>query len=526
VDAYRRWITTVKRSGQFAKLAVYGFLISFFVVPMILIGYRGLAGVDMDLLAEIPPVLWSTLLQSGASTCLALMIALPIAWAITQVPGRWADAVLLWVAVPFIVPTPVAAAMVSATCGPQSWCGSIFGVEMAQGFGFVIVVQAWYNAGLIVRVVSQAWSSISLRYQRAAATLSAPPWRQFWSVTFPLLIPSIVNSVLIVLLYCIGSFGIIVLLGGGRLVSLEVEIWRQTTQFLRIDIATLFALVQLLLSIALLTGADWIGTGGTFTPTMARPVPLNRWSERLALGVLMMTVCVFVIPYFTLLPKAFGTSEPFAAFQNLQYPVRGSGISHSPLAALWRSVWVAALVTVLTICIAWIATTPRTFLRQLVVLPLGVSTITLSLGYVLWFGSLGWLASPWVLVAVHTILATPLVARQVMVARNRLPTHYSDAAQTLGASPERTLRGIEIPMLRRPLVAAATFAYALSLGDYAAALVLTRPDSATAPLVIARMLNRPGAMNYAMSAALSVVFIVCCVAVMLVVQRASVDRER
>jgi thiamine transport system permease protein len=113
-----------------------------------------------------------------------------------------------------------------------------------------------------------------------------------------------------------------------------------------------------------------------------------------------------------------------------------------------------------------------------------------------------------------------------MVARNRLPTHYSDAAQTLGASPERTLRGIEIPMLRRPLVAAATFAYALSLGDYAAALVLTRPDSATAPLVIARMLNRPGAMNYAMSAALSVVFIVCCVAVMLVVQRASVDRER
>jgi thiamine transport system permease protein len=157
---------------------------------------------------------------------------------------------------------------------------------------------------------------------------------------------------------------------------------------------------------------------------------------------------------------------------------------------------------------------------------LGVSTITLSLGYVLWFGSLGWLASPWVLVAVHTIMATPLVARQVLVARDRLPAQYADAAQTLGAAQGRLLWGIVFPLLRRPLTAAAIFAFALSLGDYAAALVLTRPDSATAPVLIARMLNRPGAMNYAMSAALSLVLIACCVVVMLFVQRASAGRER
>jgi thiamine transport system permease protein len=63
------------------------------------------------------------------------------------------------------------------------------------------------------------------------------------------------------------------------------------------------------------------------------------------------------------------------------------------------------------------------------------------------------------------------------------------------------------------------------LGDYAAAFVLSRPDSATAPVIIARLLNRPGATNYAQAAALSLVFVVCCVLVMVMVQRATADRD-
>jgi thiamine transport system permease protein len=515
----------VNRAEQFGRLTVYGFLLCFFVLPVVLIGYRGLSEFRMDLVPAVLPVLGATFVQALSSTLAALCIALPIAWAVTQSTGRWADAVLLWVAIPFVVPTPVAAAMAVSVCGPQSFCGTLFGIEVAQGFGFVVVVQAWYNAGVIVRVVSQAWTSINARYTHAAATLAAPPGRQFWTVTGPLLIPSLVNSALIVLLYCIGSFGVIVLLGGGRLVSLEVEIWRQTSQFLRIDSATILALVQVGLSVVLLATADRVSGMVTLTPTPVRVVPQRKWTTIFATAITILTIVSFVLPYVTLLPKAFGTSTPFAAFTALQSPVRGSGMTVSPLVTLWRSVWVASLVTLCTMGVAWIATAPRTALRQWVVLPIGVSTITLSLGYVLWFGPLGWLASPWLLVAVHTIMAAPLVARQLMIARDRVPGHYRAAAQTLGTTPLRTWWAVEVPLLRRPLQAAALFAFALSFGDYAAALVLSRPDSATAPVLIARLLNRPGALNYAMSAALSVVFIACCVAVMLVVHRATVEQE-
>ncbi len=513
------------RVGTVARFCVWTLMTVFFLIPVAYIGWRGMTGFAWTALHNVPTILLSTLSQALWSTGVAVLIALPIAWALTVLPGRAADWVLLWVAVPFIVPTPVAAVMVQAVCGPQSWCGHSFAVEVAQGFAYVVVVQAWYNIGILVRLIVPAWAGLRGRYLPAAATLSASPWRQVRTLTAPLLLPSTVNGALMVLLYCIGSFGVIVLLGGGRMVSLEVEIWRQTSQYLRLDIATVLAVLQLAISVVVLSVVDRIAVPTPFADRAARTPPVRGLTRVWAVSIIIGTLLIFVVPYFSLVDRAGGGSDQWASFRALQLPVRGSGINRSPLESLVRSLWIAGVVTVLTMVIAWVATTPRTRLRTVVVMPLAVSTITLGLGYILWFGSLGWLTAPWILIAVHTVVALPLVSRQLMLARDRLPQHYAAAAQTLGAPPWRTVLQIEVPLLRRALTSAASLAYALSLGDYAAALVLTRPDSATAPVVIARLLNRPGATNYAQAAALSVVFVVCCVCVMAIVQQANAEPE-
>ena len=513
------------RGVTVARVLVWTGIAVFFIIPLLFIASRGLQTLTWSSVVDVPSILAATLSQAVLSTIVAVCLAVPIAWALTVVPGRAAQWVLLWVSVPFIIPTPVAAVLLQSVCGPQTWCGALFGIEVAQGLIFVVLVQAWYNIGLIVRVVTPAWAAIRGTYGAVAATLGAPTWRQHTSITIPLLTPSLLNGTLLVLLYCIGSFGVIVLLGGGRIVSLEVEIWRQTSQYLRIDRTTVLAMVQLLMSMVVLRAVDGFGQ------QQARPAPIyrspsrNGWVRWLALGVICVTLIVFVLPYGALAVRAFVGTDPFTALRAMQSPVRGSGMSISPLMSLVRSLWVATCVTGISMVIAWIATTPGTRLRSAVVLPLGGSTITLGLGYLLWFGTLGWLTSPWLLIAVHCVVVLPLVTRQLLVGRDRLPQQYAAAAQTLGATPLRRVWQIEAPLLRRTLGASASLAYALSLGDYAAAFVLSRPDSATAPVIIARLLNRPGATNYAQAAALSLVFVVCCVLVMLVVQRAATDSE-
>jgi thiamine transport system permease protein len=72
-----------------------------------------------------------------------------------------------------------------------------------------------------------------------------------------------------------------------------------------------------------------------------------------------------------------------------------------------------------------------------------------------------------------------------------------------------------MPLLRRALVAAGLFGFAVSLGDFAASLLLTRPDAVTAPVYIARLLGKPGVQNFQLAQLLSLILACCCVVVII-----------
>ncbi len=505
-----RWIMM---SGVMLLLAVA------FVAPLAVVMMRGLAPLEVTAYAMIGRVVVATLLQATISTGVAAVIALIVTWAMVWRPGRLADITWLAVIMPFIVPTPVAATMATGVCGSGSWCATALGLEVPQGFALIIAVHVWFNAGVLVRLLREAWLAVQGRMHHAAATLGASPWRQFVTVTWPLVTPALWAGMTLVLLYCIGSFGVILLLGGGRVASLEVEIWRQTAQFLRLDVATAMALVQLFISIGLLVLSERWQRRIRRESVMYAPSPRAGFWGVVALIVQVLCVVLFVAPFVVVFVRSLMPQEAWwQALVSLAQPVRGSGLFVSPLESLWRSLWLATLVAVITLVVAWVLSAPGWW-RIVATLPIGVSAVTLGLGYLLWFGPMRLLQTPWVLLAAHVVLALPLVGRQLMTARDRLPDTYHHAAATLGASPWRQWWSVTVPLLRRSLVAAALVAFAVSLGDFAAGLLLTQPDTATAPIMVGRLLGRPGALQYAMAAALSSLLVVICVVVMLVVQR-------
>lgn len=498
-------------------------LLGAFVAPLAVVMLRGLAPLTADAYAFIGDIVGATLWQATLSTAVAMLLAIGLTWALVRRPGRLADMAWLAVIVPFIVPTPVAATMATGLCRSGSWCASVLGLEVPQGLALIVAVHVWFNTGVMVRLLREAWLSAQGRIMQAAATLGASPWRQFVTVTWPLIMPAVLASMTLVLLYCIGSFGVILLLGGGRVASLEVEIWRQTAQFLRLDLATVMALVQLGISIALLILTErW--QRRIPRESIVRPLPIRPGVGSLvALGIQLAYVVVFVLPFVVLFARSLMPQDVWwQAFTSLAQPVRGSGLFVSPMAALWRSLWLATLVACITLLFAWSLSAPGWW-RVLATLPIGVSAVTLGLGYLLWFGPMRLLQTPWVLLAAHVVLALPLVSRQLMAARDRMSDTYQYAAATLGASPWRQWWSITVPLLRRSLVAAGLIAFAVSLGDFAAGLLLTQPDTATAPIMVGRLLGRPGALQYAMAAALSSLLVVVCVVVMLVVQRLERD---
>ena len=80
-----------------------------------------------------------------------------------------------------------------------------------------------------------------------------------------------------------------------------------------------------------------------------------------------------------------------------------------------------------------------------------------------------------------------------------------EVAATLGASPGRAWREVDVPLAGRAFAVAAGFAFAIALGEFGATVFVARAEQPTLPVAIFRFLGRPGAENQGVAAALAVV---------------------
>jgi thiamine transport system permease protein len=78
---------------------------------------------------------------------------------------------------------------------------------------------------------------------------------------------------------------------------------------------------------------------------------------------------------------------------------------------------------------------------------------------------------------------------------------------------------IDWALAARALGLAAGMSFAVSLGEFGATSFLSRPDTATLPIVIFRLISKPGAENYGMALAASVILAVFSAAVMMLAER-------
>jgi thiamine transport system permease protein len=154
-------------------------------------------------------------------------------------------------------------------------------------------------------------------------------------------------------------------------------------------------------------------------------------------------------------------------------------------------------------------------------LPLGTSAVTIGFGFIV---ALDWpvdlRASAWLVPIAHALVAIPFVVRSTVPTMRSVRHETREAAAVLGASPFRVWREIDLPIVSRAALVGAGFAFVISLGEFGATSFVARPNSATIPIMIFRLLSRPGQMSFGMAMALSVVLAALTAGVVLAIDRA------
>lgn len=450
-----------------------------------------------------------TTFQALLSTLLTVALALPGALLFARFDFLGKRILRSAFTVPFVMPTVVAAIGFLALFGPRG----VTGLELRGTLAIVLLAHVFYNYAVVVRIVGAYLEALGPRLPEAAQLLGSSPWRVLRRVTLPLAAPAILAAAVLVFIFCFTSFGVIMILSPGpAYATLEVEIYALTSR-LRLEGAAVLVLTQLLV-ISLFTLlytrlqrrlAVTLGGGGRPLPR-----PTGRWRPLLALNFVVAGGLI-LSPLLALLYATFwfegGLLPGSAAFAHLaevgsERTVRFAGVG----AAVYNSLRFAAASTLVALLVGFafayaVARGGWSWLDNLSLLPLATSAVTLGYGYLIAFPALR--ASAWGIVLAHSLIAFPFVARSLLPGLRSLPPNLVRAAQTLGSSPASVLRRVELPLLLPALVAAASFAFAVSMGEFGASLVLTRQEFATVPVAIFDRLGQPGAVNYGAALALS-----------------------
>ena len=482
----------------------------------------------------LDPRVWDrlgwTAMQAILSTLLALVLGLPaaLAFGLARVPGaRWWRAAFT---VPFVMPSVVAGLAVLAWFGPRG----LAGLDLRNSLPIILIAHAVYNVGVVVRVVGGALEALAPRLHEAAAVLGAGGLRRIYRVTLPLAAPAALSAATLVFLFCFTSFGVILVLAPAPgFATLEVEVYRAVAR--RADVTEAAALASLQLVVVMACTLLYTRVQQRLAASMpraSRPAPpASSPLGRLAvLAALMLAAGVTLLPPGALLLQALwppGAALPdLSAFARLARPTDVIGLTDLRT-ALVNSLWIAAAATGLALASGaaaayGIARAGLRVLDTLTLLPLATSAVTLGLGVLIAYPALA--AAPWALPFAHALLAFPFVVRALLPAWRALEAGQAQAAATLGASPWRTLRRVELPQLKPALLTATGFAAAVSLGEFGAALVLRRPETATLPVALFERLGRPGAARYA--EALAIAALLLLLTALAVVATESLARRR
>nr|WP_184491825.1 ABC transporter permease subunit [Streptomyces sp. I6] len=537
------------------------FFALFFAYPVASIVGRGLRVGDswrFDGIAEVVGrpdilgVLWFTLWQALASTGLTLLVALPGAYVLARLDFPGKQLLRAVVTVPFVLPTVVAGTAFLALLGRGGLLDVLWGVRLDTTVWAILLAHVFFNYAVVVRTVGGLWAQLDPRQEEAARVLGAGRFTAWRRVTLPALAPAVAAAALMVFLFTFTSFGVVQILGGPAYTTLEVEIYRQTAQVLDLSTAAVLTLLQFAAVGAILTvHARTVRRRETalrlVDPSHTAHPPRGA-AQRALLGSVLATVGLLIAaPLAVLVERSFdGPGGYGLVFYRALQSAEASGGTFlvPPLEAVWNSLRYALAATAIALLVGSLAAAALAFPRTasekasaagrvvrgfdaLLMLPLGVSAVTVGFGFLIALDEPPFdLRTSWILVPLaQALVGVPFVVRTMLPVLRAVDARLREAAAVLGASPLRVWREVDLPLVRRALLVAAGFAFAVSLGEFGATVFIARPDNPTLPVAVARLLGRPGELNYGQAMALSTILMLVCAAALLLLDRLRPDRS-
>ncbi len=459
--------------------------------------------------------LWNSLELGVAVTAICLVIAVPLAWAVsrTDMPGK--GLLRLSVLGAFVTPAYLGAIGWMLLAGPNAgWLnrlwrdatGAHFGLFNIYSFAGLAFVIALYSFPYLFIFTSAALDLVSSEMEDAANILGAGTLRTMLRITLPMVLPAILGGVIITFLEAIAIFGtpaLIAIPAGFNV--LTTQLWEFFSPPIRAEVAAAYALPLLLITAAMFGVQRTLTRRRGFVALTGkggerRLIALGRWRWPM-LGYAWLVVALAVLlPYGALsqaaLARAWGRGWHWSnlTLDNFRYLLFVHETADQAVVnSFVYAAAAASLVIVLSLAIAYIVARkllPMSgALSFLCLVPFVIPGIVLAIGFYAAYAPppLALYGTPLILILAFATRFLPIGYANATAAVGAINPEMEDAVRILGGGRLLAMRRVLAPLMRRSLIGAWMLVFIPATRELSTAMFLYGPRTRTISVTLLDM---------------------------------------
>ena len=430
----------------------------------------------------------NTLIAAGATMVFGTLLAFPLAWLVgrTNLYGRKFFRALF--VLTYMVPPYVGAMAWLRLLNPNvgtvnQWLRVLLRLSDAPGPlnvyslpGMIWVLTSFYYPYAFI-TISRAMEKMDPSLEEASRVSGASPLKTVFTVTLPMMLPSLISGALLVFVSAMSCYGIPSIIGSpGRVHTVTTRIVEYVSLGQQgLNDATGMAVFLMLLAVIILFLSDVVlakrqyitVSGKSVQPAL---VELRRWRVPLTVLVSLFAVIVILIPFATILLTSFKIDVGKSALQAGNFTLnnwktvfgRVETLNSLKNSLIFASV--AATVGILIACtMSYLLQRTRIRGRKipdfLITLGSGTPSVVIALGLIMTMkGNFGIniYNTAYIMIIAYLIKYLMMGMRTVVSAMSQIHVSLEESSQVSGASWSRTMLRITGPLIF-PSIAAGWF---------------------------------------------------------------------
>ena len=436
------------------------------------------------------------------SALVAALIAVPLAYFTVRFEFRGALLIQTLGVLPLVMPPFVGGVAMQLIFGRSGSVNLLlqqhlgFSLPLMEGLNGIVFVESIHYFPFILMNLTVALRNIDGAMEEAALNLGARGWRLFWRVIFPLGLPGFVAGVSLVFVKVFDDLGTPLVLGQTNMLAPQAYL-RITQVGLEDPLGYVISVIMIGFSIAAMALSARALSGRDFATVQKGGSSLQRrrlgWAGRLAAyGWIVVVLAVVLSPHVGVLLLSLAKVWSFSPLPDA-YTLAHYATVIEDSAGMMRNTLVycglaAGLDVALGVTIAYLILRTglpgRRWLDAIATASLAVPGIVLAIGYLRLFkgltlpGSEQLLTGTWVMIMLaYAVRRLPYALRSCMAALQQVHLSMEEAAQSLGATPLRTIRRIVVPLMAGGILAGFVTSFITAAVELSATMLLTSAES-------------------------------------------------